>query len=119
MLRRTTTMVCLLLCMGSYSLADAQQVDTSLVDLDQKIVSWMKEFNVPGMAVGVVKDGKMLLYKGYGVRNVETGAPVTPNTVFRIASDSKAFTSLSAALIVDAGKLGYPFIVIVAQKFKK
>lgn len=115
MLRRTTIVVCILLCLGLVALADAQQVDTSLIDLDQKIASWMKEWHVPGMAVGVVKNGETLLYKGYGVRNVETGAPVTPNTVFRIASNSKAFTSLSAALLVDAGKLGWdqPVVEIV------
>jgi CubicO group peptidase (beta-lactamase class C family) len=94
-----------LLFMVSVSHTCAQQVDSSLVDVDQKIGLWMKEWNVPGMAVGVVKDGQMLLYKWYGVRDVEKGLPVTPKTVFSIASNSKAFTSLSAALLVDAGKL--------------
>lgn len=87
------------------SVAYGQPTDTSLLDLDQKISFWMKDWKVPGMAVGVVKRGEVLLHKGYGVRNVETGQPVTPKTVFRIASISKAFTSLSAALLVDAGKL--------------
>jgi CubicO group peptidase (beta-lactamase class C family) len=105
MIQRTKLMVFILLLMGLFSLAYAQQVDTSLVDVDQKIGVWMKEWNVPGMAIGVVKGGQILLYKGYGLRDVEKGLPVTPKTVFSIASNSKAFTSVSAALLVDAGKL--------------
>lgn len=105
MIQRKGLVVHALLVIAFVSVGYGQQMDTSLADLDQKIGFWMKEWNVPGVAVGVVKGGKVLLFKGYGVRNVETGQPVTPKTVFRIASNSKAFTSLSAALLVDAGKL--------------
>jgi CubicO group peptidase (beta-lactamase class C family) len=74
---------------------------------------------IPGMAVGVVRDGKMLLYRGYGIRDVEKEQPVTPKTVFSIASISKAFTSLSAALLVDAGKLRWDQPVVeVVPEFK-
>lgn len=119
MIQRNKLLVYLLMVMGLVSLTYAQQVDTSLVDVDQKIVLWMKEWNVPGMAVGVVKDGQMLLYKGYGVRDVDKGLPVTPNTVFSIASNTKAFTSLSAALLVDAGKLEWDKPVVdVVPEFK-
>jgi len=119
MIQMNGFLVYFLIVAGLVSPSYAQQVDTSLVDVDQKIGLWMKEWNVPGMAVGVVKDGQMLLYKGYGVRDAEKGLPVTPKTVFSIASNSKAFTSLSAALLVDAGKLGWDQPVVeVVPEFK-
>jgi len=119
MLKRNSIIVCFLLLVGLMSQSHAQQVDSSLVDIDQKIGLWIQEWNIPGMAVGVVRDGNMLLYKGYGVRNVEKGQPVTPKTVFSIASISKAFTSLSAALLVDSGKLRWDQPVVeVVPEFK-
>jgi CubicO group peptidase (beta-lactamase class C family) len=57
------------------------------------------------MAVGVARDGNMLLHKGYGVRNVKKGQLITPKTSCSIASISKTFASLPAALLVDASKL--------------
>src|SRR6185437_12850190 len=62
-------------------------------------------FNVPGIAVAVVKDGKVVLEKGYGVRSIETKAPVTAHTLFRIASNTKAFTAAAMAILVDEGKV--------------
>lgn len=66
-----------------------------------------KEFDVPGIAVAVVKDGKVVLAKGYGVRKLGGAAPVTPQSLFRIASNSKAFTTAALAILVDEGKLGW------------
>ncbi|MBN1213384.1 MAG: beta-lactamase family protein [candidate division Zixibacteria bacterium] len=119
MIQMNAFLVYFLIVAGLVSPSYAQQVDTSLVDVDQKIGLWMKEWNVPGMAVGVVKDGQMLLFKGYGVRDAEKGLPVIPNTVFCIASNTKAFTSVSAALLVDAGKLEWDKPVVdVVPEFK-
>jgi CubicO group peptidase (beta-lactamase class C family) len=114
---RKSLMAYLLLATGLVSLANAQQVDTSLVAVDHKIIQWMKYWHVPGMAVGVARNDSLLLYKGYGLREVQKGLPVTPNTVFRIASNSKAFTSLSAALLVDSGKLEWsqPVVEVVPE----
>lgn len=119
MFQRKEIIVCFLLLAGPISHTCAQQVDSSLADIDERIGLWLKEWNIPGMAVGVVKDGKMLLYKGYGLRDVDQKLPVTPKTVFSIASISKAFTSLSAALLVEAGKLGWDQPVVeVVPEFK-
>lgn len=60
---------------------------------------------VAGMAFAVVKDDKVLLQRGIGYADTSTGAPVTPNTVFRLASLSKAFASALAAMLVDDGVL--------------
>src|SRR5690242_17162829 len=73
--------------------------------VDRVVESARKEFDVPGIAVAIVKDGKVVLAKGYGVRKIGESAPVTPQTVFRIASNTKAFTAAALAMLVDEGKL--------------
>jgi CubicO group peptidase (beta-lactamase class C family) len=73
--------------------------------LDVYITREMKRWNFPGMAVAVVKDGKVIFMKGYGYSNLEQKTPVTENTVFQIASNSKAFTGTSLALLEYYKKL--------------
>jgi CubicO group peptidase (beta-lactamase class C family) len=65
----------------------------------------MKVFNVPGIAVAVVKDGKVVHAKGYGVQSLKTGKKTDENTLFGIASNSKAFTSAALGILADEGKL--------------
>lgn len=67
----------------------------------------MEYWNIPGLAVGVIKDGDILLEKGYGYRNLETKEPMTPYTLQGIASCSKSFTSAVLASLVDEGILDY------------
>lgn len=78
----------------------SQQID-SLAELA------LKTFNVPGMAVGVVKDGKLIHAKGYGVANLATGAKVDENTLFGVASNTKAMTAALLGQLVDEGKLSW------------
>lgn len=63
--------------------------------------------STPGVAVAVVKDGKIVLQKGYGTANLEYGIPITPKTVFHIASVSKQFTAFSIYLLEKQGKLSF------------
>src|SRR5256885_8585720 len=65
--------------------------------IDNYINIGMKDWNIPGLAIVIVKDGQVVLMKGYGVRNVETKEPVDENTLFMIASNSKLFTATSLA----------------------
>jgi CubicO group peptidase (beta-lactamase class C family) len=53
----------------------------------------MKDWNIPGLAIANCKDGKVVLMKGYGVRDLQTKEPVDENTLFMIASNSKLFTA--------------------------
>jgi len=72
----------------------------------------METFSVPGLAVGIVKDGKLMFAKGYGVRELGQPAKVDPDTLFAIGSITKAFTTASLAMLVDEGKLGWDDRVI-------
>ena len=76
-------------------------------DLDTFAARVLKEFEVPGLAVAIVKDGKVVLAKGYGVRKLGEAAPVDENTLFGIASNTKAFTAAALAMLVDEGKISW------------
>lgn len=65
----------------------------------------MKAFDVPGMSVAVVKDGQVVLAKGYGVRKLGEPVPVDARTLFGIASNTKAFTATALGLLVEEGKI--------------
>src|SRR3954451_7358028 len=73
--------------------------------LDRVVESARKEFDVPGIAVAIVKDGDVVLAKGYGIRKLGESAPVTAQSLFRIASNTKAFTTAALAMLVDERKI--------------
>jgi len=81
--------------------------NTPPADLDSYVRNSMKTFDVPGMAVAIVKDGKIVLAKGYGVRKLADPMPVDEHTMFGIGSNTKAFTTAALAGLVDAGKLSW------------
>jgi CubicO group peptidase (beta-lactamase class C family) len=81
-------------------------------EVDVLVEKTMKAFNVPGIAVGIIKDGKLVLAKGYGVTNINTKQKVDANTLFGIASNSKAFTANALAILVDEGKINWDDKVI-------
>lgn len=67
----------------------------------------MKLFDVPGIAVAVVKNGEVLLTRGFGVRKLGSPEKVDEKTLFEVASNSKAFTAAALAMLVDEGKLAW------------
>jgi CubicO group peptidase (beta-lactamase class C family) len=75
--------------------------------MDAYVSRVLKEFDVPGISVAIVKDGKVVLTKGYGLRKVGEPTPVDEHTLFGIASNTKAFTAAALAMLVDEGKLGW------------
>ncbi len=91
------------------SVAFAQISEPQLDNLVEKTLS---TFNVPGIAVAIVKDGKIFISKGYGVANIKTKQKVDGNTLFGIASNSKSFTAAALAILVDEGKLNWDDKVI-------
>lgn len=80
--------------------------------LDDVVSRAMKTFNVPGIAVAIVKDGKVVISKGYGVTDISTQQKVDGNTLFGIASNSKAFTTAALGMLVDEKKLNWDDKVI-------
>jgi CubicO group peptidase (beta-lactamase class C family) len=73
--------------------------------IDSLVERCRRTFNVPGIAVGVVKDGKLIHARGYGVANLETGRKVDEHTLFGVASNSKAFTTAAISMLVDEGRM--------------
>jgi len=83
-----------------------------LSDLDAYIKSAMRDWKTPGLALAVVKDGKVVVAKGYGIRRLGGGDPVDANTVFAAASITKTFTSAAVATLVADGKMRWDDRVI-------
>ncbi|MDF1575360.1 MAG: serine hydrolase [Bacteroidales bacterium] len=81
-------------------------------EIDKLVEDTMEKFTVAGVAVGVVKDGKILHAKGYGLKSVDTGEKVNEHTSFAIASNSKAFTTAALAILVEEGLLSWQDRVI-------
>jgi CubicO group peptidase (beta-lactamase class C family) len=80
--------------------------------LDQYVDSVMKAFGVPGISLTIVKDGKVVVARGYGVRRLGDPTPVDAGTLFGIASNTKVFTSLALGLLVEQGKIQWDAPVV-------
>ncbi|MFC3200114.1 serine hydrolase [Parapedobacter deserti] len=92
---------CIFLC-SAQSAAQKPDLPSGLDDYVERV---LREFQVPGIALAIVKDGKVILAKGYGVKRMDRPDPVDENTLFNIASNSKAFTATALAMLVEEGKL--------------
>ncbi|GAB3274909.1 serine hydrolase [Larkinella harenae] len=80
--------------------------------IDQLAERTLTTFQVPGIAVAVVKDGKVIHARGYGVRSLKSSQKVDGNTLFGIASNSKAFTAAALGMLIDEGKMTWDDKVI-------
>jgi CubicO group peptidase (beta-lactamase class C family) len=91
------------------TLAAAFHSDTAAVlnDIDAYIREAMAEWKIPGLAIAVVKDGEVILSKGYGYRDADEELPVTPRTLFAIGSITKSFTVTLLGMIEDEGKVDW------------
>ncbi len=94
--------IAILFLVFSFTCTQAQMSESSI---DSLVNLTLKTFDVPGIAVGIIKDGKLIHAKGYGVRSLKNNLPVDENTLFGIASNSKAFTSAALAMLIDEGKI--------------
>jgi len=78
-----------------------------LENLDSYFTKSLTQWDVPGMAIGIVKNDSLIFAKGYGYRNIEKKAPVNPQTIFPIASNTKAYTAAAMGILVDEGKISW------------
>jgi len=97
-------MACAFLLLGVVNAQAQAQGNTQWAPLDAYIRANMREYKVPGLALGIVR-GNQVYVKGFGVRDINTRQPVTPNTLFDIGSCTKAFTAAAVGILVDEGKM--------------
>jgi CubicO group peptidase (beta-lactamase class C family) len=81
------------------------QAGDPLDGLDAYITNAMKDWQIPGVAVGIVKGDSVVFAKGFGTRTVGRNEPVDTHTLFALASDSKQFTGILLAMLADDGKV--------------
>jgi len=79
--------------------------DVIIADLESYIPDYMQDKNIPGVAIALIREGQIVWTEGFGVVNAITRQPVTPETVFEVASNSKVVTAYIALRLVDQGKL--------------
>jgi CubicO group peptidase (beta-lactamase class C family) len=89
------------------SLIGAERTTDPLGDLDRFVAKALTDYRVPGASVGVVQDGKVVMVKGYGVRDATRPGKVDENTIFQLASVTKALTGAAVGAVVDKEKLDW------------
>ena len=105
MFRSAQRLFRLLIAMMTLLPAATADIKGTLDGFDDFMSTAMREFKVPGAGVAVVKDGKIILAKGYGYRDVARQLPITGTTLFPIASITKSFTVTALGTLVDQGRL--------------
>jgi CubicO group peptidase (beta-lactamase class C family) len=80
--------------------------DSPVASVDKFVTSEMERQKIPGVSLAVIKDGKPIIVKGYGLANVEHSVPVKPETVFQSGSVGKQFTAMAVMLLVEEGRIG-------------
>jgi CubicO group peptidase (beta-lactamase class C family) len=103
-------LVCALLLIGFSFSVRAQEkpaidVNQKLAGFDEFMAKTLKDWNAPGIGVGVVVGDKLVFAKGYGYRDYEKKLPITAQTLYPIASNTKLFTAMAAGMLVEEGKL--------------
>ncbi len=106
MLHTRVRLALLLLALLTFShVTTAQTLEERLKEIDEYAAKAGREWQVPGFSVAIVKDDRVVFVKGYGVRELGKPEPVDKDTLFAVASNTKAFTSAALATLVDEGKL--------------
>ena len=86
--------------------ADAQKIAAAIPEIDRLFADFQVDSRAPGLVYGIVADGRLVHVKGLGVQDLVHKRAVTPESLFRIASMTKAFTALAILKLRDEGKLG-------------
>src|SRR6266568_2649905 len=101
-----------LIAFGLYTSIRAQNGTAPTIDVTQRLAGFdafmektLKDWNAPGIGVGIIVSDKLVFAKGYGYRDYEKKLPITANTMFPIASNTKLFTAVAAGFLVEEGRL--------------
>src|SRR5690606_31126732 len=98
-------LILILSWMGMFSQVGNSPSNFDPVEFDSYVKQAVKDWEVPGMSVVVIKNDSVVFIKGYGVREIGKKEPVDENTLFSIASTSKAFIAAAIGILADEGKL--------------
>jgi CubicO group peptidase (beta-lactamase class C family) len=90
---------------GLARLSSAQQSQPTLDKVDSYISAQLREQRIPGLALAVIRDGRVVKSQGYGLGNIELQVPVTPDTVFQLGSIGKQFTATAILMLAEDGKV--------------
>ncbi len=104
---RMVIVTLVLLIFGAEVHAQDQEIANKLQGFDSYMEQTLKDWNTPGIGVGIVINDKLVFAKGYGYRDYEKKLLFTPTTLCQIASNSKLFTAVAAGMLVEEGKLGW------------
>jgi CubicO group peptidase (beta-lactamase class C family) len=102
---RVFTLTLALVIFGLDVHAQGPEITNKLQGFDSYMGQVLKDWNTPGIGVGIVVNDKLVFAKGYGYRDYEKKLPFTPTTLCQIASNSKLFTAVAAGMLVEEGKL--------------
>src|SRR5262245_45734006 len=94
-----------ILLIGSVAGQQTSQSKPDVSELENVVLAELTETNIPGAAIGIVSGERLVFAKGFGVSNIETGAPVTPDMLFRLGSTTKMFTAAGVVMLAEEGKL--------------
>src|SRR5688500_20213294 len=100
-MKRIHASLAFILLLSTVSLAQ----DFPATKIDDYIRAEMQSQQIPGVALAIVKDGNVVLAKGYGLANVEHQVPVKPETIFQSGSMGKQFTATAVMMLMEDGKL--------------
>ncbi|MFB0515052.1 MAG: serine hydrolase domain-containing protein, partial [Candidatus Neomarinimicrobiota bacterium] len=112
LLRRLTIYTVPLLVLLLASIVPAHAQVDPLSGLDSYITRAMEDWELPGLAIAIVKDDEVVFARGYGVRELGQPDPVDEHTLFAVASHTKAFTATALAMLVQQGQLSWDDRVI-------
>ncbi len=101
----TFTLTLVLMIFAIAARAQEPEITNKLPGFDSYMEQVLKDWNTPGIGVGIVVNDKLAFAKGYGYRDYEKKLPFTPTTLCQIASNSKLFTTVAAGMLVEEGKL--------------
>jgi CubicO group peptidase (beta-lactamase class C family) len=106
-LRLLLLLICFLLLntLGAFQVSAHPGDDEAAAELEKVVNAELKETGTPGAAVAVIRDGRVLFSKGFGVSNIETGTPVTTDMLFRLGSTTKMFTGAALVTLAEQGKI--------------
>ncbi len=106
-IKRINYIACIFLWFAISVSAQVNIAEEKLTDLDKIIENILRDWNVPGCGIGIVMKDRLVFARGYGYRDLEKRLPVTSNTLFQIASNTKLFTATAIGFMVEAGKLDW------------